>query len=90
MLKLAKDAVNKNLIIIKIYLKKILKFFLCHQILVFIATFSLVLLLENCSVEKQDGKKDSIWSIGLNNFKKRFHIARRIDNNLGVSFYSID
>ena len=69
MSKLAKDAVNKKLIISKVYLEKILKFFLCHWIFGFRATFLLVSLLDHYFMKKRGGKKDLIWPIDPGGFE---------------------
>ena len=58
MFKLAKNIVNKNLIIAKVFLKKVLKLFLCHQILSFKVTFIPIVLLNHYFAKKQDGKND--------------------------------
>ena len=57
-LKLAKDAVSKSLIIFKVCLEKILKFFLRHQILDLRAILLLVSLLYFWPAKKQSDKKD--------------------------------
>ena len=69
MSKLTKDAVNKNPIVYKLFLKKISKLFLYHQILGLSTIFLLMLLLNYCSIKKQSNRKDLIWPIGFNNFK---------------------
>ena len=66
---LAKNAISKSLIIFKVFLEKLLEIFLCHRIVGFDATFLLMPLLNHCLVEKQDGKKNSIWLIGLGSFE---------------------
>ena len=60
MSKLIKNIVSKNLIISKVFFKKILEFLLRHRILGFEAIILLILLLDYCPTEKQDSKKDSI------------------------------
>ena len=67
--KLAKDAVSKSTIIFKVFLRKFLEFFLYHQIFGLKTMFLLILLLNYCFIEKQNGKKDLICSIGLDSFK---------------------
>ena len=67
--KLAKNTINKSPIISKIFLKKIIEFFLHYQIFSFEAMLLLVLLLDYCLAEKQGGKKDSIWLISSSGFK---------------------
>ena len=69
MFKLAKNAVSKSPIVFKVFLEKILEFFLCHQIFDVKTTLLLMLLLNYCSVKKQSNKKDCIWSIGSSGFK---------------------
>ena len=68
-LKLVKDAISKNLFIFKVFLKKVFKFFLCHQILGFKTRFFVMLLLNYYFAKKQVGKRDPIWLVGLDNFK---------------------
>ena len=58
MYKLAKNAINKNQIIYKVFLKKILKLFLCHSILSFKTMFLIITLLNHCIAKKQDNQKD--------------------------------
>ena len=60
MSKLAKNAVKKSLIISKIFLKGILKFFLYYQIFGLKAILLLIALLNYCFTKKQDSKKDLI------------------------------
>ena len=75
---LAKNAISKYSIIFKVLLEKILEFFLRHQIFGFRTTVLLVLLLNYCSVEKQDGKKNLIWPIGLSGFKMVFTLLVKL------------
>ena len=69
MFKLTKNAVSKNLIIFKVFLRKILEFPLCHQILNFEAMLLLMPLLNHCFIEKQGSKKNIIRPISPSNFK---------------------
>ena len=55
---MAKDAINKSLIIPKIFLKKIFEFLLRHQIFVLRTMLLLMPLLDHCYIKKQSGKKD--------------------------------
>ena len=66
---LTKDVVSKNSIISKVFLKKILEFFLYHRIFGLKATLLLVLLLKYCLIEKQGGKKDLLQPIGSTGFE---------------------
>ena len=68
MFKLAKNIVNKSLIVSKAVLEKIEKLFLYHWIIVLKAMFILILLLNYCSIEKKSCKKDLIWPIGVSSF----------------------
>ena len=72
--KLAKDPISKNPIISEVYLKKIRKFLLRHQIFGLEATLLLVPFLDQHLAEKQGSKKDLIWPIGLDSFKMVFII----------------
>ena len=72
MSKLAKNIINKSLIVFKIFLKKVLKLLLYHQILSFKATFILMLLLNYHSIKKQDSKKILIELISPSNFEVIF------------------
>ena len=60
MFKLAKNAISKNPIVFKVFLKKILEFLLRHQIFGLKITLLLILLLNHCFIEKQSGKKNLI------------------------------
>ena len=66
---MAKDTVSKNLIISKVFSKKILKLLLRHWIFSLEVTFLLMLLLNHYSKEKQGSKRDLIYPIGLFSFK---------------------
>ena len=69
MFKLTKDAISKNSIIFKVFLKKFFEFLLCHQIFGLKATFLLVLLLNYYLAEKQNNKKNPIEPIRPNDFE---------------------
>ena len=74
MLELAKNIVNKSLIISKIFLKEVFELLLRYLVLGLGATFLLILLLNYCFTKKQDSKKDSIWSIGPSKFEIIFTV----------------
>lgn len=67
--KLAKNTVNKNLIVTKVIPKKIFKLSLYHLFLGFKVIFMLILLLYYYFVEKQGNKKDLVGLVSLNNFE---------------------
>ena len=60
MFELPKIAVGKNLIVFKVFLKKVLELLLYHWIVGFKATLLLMILLNYCSIEKLSGKKNLI------------------------------
>ena len=66
---LIKNAIIKSLIIFKIFLKKVIELFLCHQMLSFKAIFILLLLPNHCFIKKQSCKKNLIRPIGFGSFK---------------------
>ena len=66
---LAEDAVSKSPIISKVCLEKTLKFLPRHRILGLGAMLFLLLSLDHRPAEKQGGKRDSIWPIGLDGFE---------------------
>ena len=72
MFKFAKNALSKNPIIFKVFLEKILKFFLYYWIFALKVTFLLVLLLNYCFAKKKGDKKDLIRLIGLDSLKTIF------------------
>ena len=76
---LLEDAVSKNPIISKVFLEKIFEFLLYHYIFGLKATLLLMPLLNHCSIEKRDGKKDSIWPIKLSGFKIVFTLLAEIE-----------
>ena len=75
---LTKNAINKSLIIFKIFLKKVLEFSLHYQIVGFKATFILMLLLNHHFAKKQGRKKDLIRLISFNNFKIIFTLLKKL------------
>ena len=78
MSKLIKDSISKSLIVFKVFLEKILEFFLRYQIFGFKATFLLMLLLYYCFPKKKNKKKDLIWPISLSGFKIVFTLWAKI------------
>ena len=78
MLKLAKNAVNKSLIVFKVFLKKILKLFLCHRIIDLKTTLFLMLLLNYYFIEKRGGKKNLIWPVSSGGFEIVFILLAEI------------
>ena len=72
MFELAKNAVNKNSIVSKIFLEKTLKFFLRYWFLSLKTTVLLMALLNHCFIKKQSGQKDLIWSISFGGFEMVF------------------
>ena len=78
MSKLIKNAISKNLIIFKIFLKKIIELFLSYWIFDFRATLLLISLLKYCFVKKQNSKQNFICSINLSSFKIIFILLAKI------------
>lgn len=72
MSKLAKDTVNKSLIISKVLFKDVLELNLCHWFLAFGVMFMLMSLLNHYSIEKQGDKRDLVELVGFSNFKMIF------------------
>lgn len=70
--KLAKNAINKSLIIFKVFSEKIFKFSSCHSVFAFKATFMLMLALNYYCAEKQGREKDLIRVVSSSGFKKIF------------------
>ena len=62
----------------QIFLKKILKFLLCHWIFGLKAIFLLMSLLNHSFIVKQYSKMDLYWLIGFNNFEKVFILFAKI------------
>ena len=75
---LAKNTISKNLIIFNIFLKKILEFFLCHQIFGYKSMLILMPLLNYYFAKKQSGKKDLILPFGLSSLKIIFTLLAKI------------
>lgn len=66
---LTADFISKNLIISKIFLKKIFEFNPRHQFLSLKTIFMLIPLLNYYFAEKQDGQKDMVELINHSFFK---------------------
>lgn len=66
---LIKNTISKDLIVSKVFLKKVLKHLSYYQIFSFEATFLLMLLLNHCFVKKLNSKEDLIESISSCSFE---------------------
>lgn len=66
---LAINTINKDLIVIKIVLEKILELYLYYLVFGFGEIFIVILLLDHYFAEKQDSKRDLIEFVGFKNFK---------------------
>lgn len=74
---LATNTVSKNLIVFKVFSRKVFEFYLRHWVLGFGASFILMLLMHHQSAKKQGSKKDFVKSVELNGLKIIFTLLAK-------------
>lgn len=76
--KLAKNVINKNPIIFKVFPKKVFKLSPRYWVLSFGVIFILIPLLNHRFVKKLDGKKNLVRLVGSNNFEIVFTLLAKV------------